>query len=92
MFLALSTSSVPKLFLTGYEQFESKTEQLAVVNVRNRVNLQVNIRFYRINFWRGVMTDNQGRISLYPGGADAPYQKLGEGFLGPWGGELIILT
>src|SRR6218665_1409852 len=33
----------------------------------------------------------QGRLSLYPGGADAPPPKLGgKGFLGPWGEELKI--
>ena len=34
----------------------------------------------------------QRRLSLYSGGAGAPQQKLGEGFLGPWVGKLIILT
>jgi len=40
----------------------------------------------------GEMHWNQRRLSLYPGGADAPPPKLGggKGFLGPWGEELKI--
>jgi len=38
-------------FLQVYEQFQGKTAQFAVANVSNRVNLQVNLRFYQINFW-----------------------------------------
>ena len=40
--------------------------------------------------WTSTQTiiAHQGRLSLYPGGADAPPPKLGgKGFLGPWGGR-----
>jgi len=37
--------------------------------------------------WSWSYASVQGRRSLYPGGADAPQQKLGEGFL-VHGGEL----
>jgi len=47
-FLRLAAHS---LFLQIYEQFQGKPAEAAVANVSNRVNLQVNLQFYQINFW-----------------------------------------